>query len=129
MTELENQESEVRFQARGPQFVQIPHIVDEIGLDVYEFRLYAHFVKVAGSHSDCWVSNSKLAKRLKISDKKIRETKKKITEPRSELSGRALVHITKRYKDKDRKERDTDLVEIIDITKTLRVRSLRQSQD
>lgn len=111
----DNTESEVRFQARGPQFMQIPHLVDEIGLDVYEFRIYAHFVKVAGSDSDCWVSNSKLSARLKISDKKIRELKKKLTEPRPELGGRALVQITKRYKDKEKKERDTDLVEIVNI--------------
>ncbi len=48
----------------------IPSLLDDYGLDPYEFRVYARLTRRAGNHGQCWESISNIAKACKMSDRK-----------------------------------------------------------
>jgi hypothetical protein len=48
-------------------FTMIPHIVDDMGLDPYAYRLYGHLRRVAGENGACWQSTDTLAEHCKMS--------------------------------------------------------------
>lgn len=56
-------------------FIMIPNLIDDIGLSVYAFRLYAHLKRVAGDNGTCWQSGETLAKSCAMSTGKISECK------------------------------------------------------
>ena len=56
-------------------FTQIPNMVDDMDLDPYAFRLYAHLRRVIGSGGACWQSTNTLSEKCKMSVGKISESK------------------------------------------------------
>jgi len=42
-------------------WIQLPNMIDDSNLDVYEFRLYAHYKRVAGDNGKCWQSKAAVA--------------------------------------------------------------------
>jgi len=48
-------------------FFMIPNKIEELGLSVYAFRLYAHYKRVTGESGDCWQSSTTLAKSCNMS--------------------------------------------------------------
>jgi hypothetical protein len=55
---------------------ELPNLVDDIGLSVYAFRLYAHFKRVCGSSNGvCFQGSSTIAKHCKMSVGKVSESK------------------------------------------------------
>lgn len=48
-------------------FTVVPNLVDEIGVSVYGYRLYAHLKRVAGEDGSCWQSTRTLAAGCKMS--------------------------------------------------------------
>jgi len=42
-------------------YTMIPNLIDDLGMDVYCFRLYAHLRRVAGEFGACWQSTETLS--------------------------------------------------------------------
>ena len=63
-------------------------MVDDIGLDVYEYRLLGHITRVAGIDSTCWQSIATIAEACKFS-------KGKVTEARNSLEKLGLIHVVR----------------------------------
>lgn len=55
--------------------IELPLLVDDLDLDVYEFRLYAHLKRVAADEGSCWQSARTLAKVCKMSASQISKAK------------------------------------------------------
>ena len=54
-------------------WMQLPNMIDDSDLDVYEFRLYAHYKRVAGDDGKCWQSKATVATLCGISAGKASE--------------------------------------------------------
>ena len=71
-------------------FTMLPNLVDELDLDPYAYRLYAHVRRVAGEAGGaCWQSTVTLAQRCRMSRGKVVEAKRV-------LVALGLIHIDKR---------------------------------
>lgn len=70
-------------------FTMIPNIVDDLGLDCYAFRLYAHLRRVAGEHGECWQSTRTLAAHCRMSTGRVSAAK-------SALADAGLIRIEER---------------------------------
>jgi len=56
---------------------EIPNLIDDMGLDVYEARLYLHYKRVCGAKGGtCWQSVRTTAKACKMSKGKVTGTRK-----------------------------------------------------
>jgi hypothetical protein len=93
---------------------ELPNIIFKLGLTPHEFALYCVYKQIAGDRGCCFRRGKNLAKETGISERLLREVKKKLCAPRFELDGLSLITITPRFKP-GTKERDTDLVTINDI--------------
>lgn len=85
---------------------ELPNIVDDMGLSVQAFRLYAHIKRVAGAQDDgrCWQSTKTLAVSCKMSTGKVVEAKQ-------ELVKHDLITLVRG----DQKKSETDNIYINDI--------------
>jgi hypothetical protein len=92
---------------------EMPNIIDELELDLYEFRLYNKYKRIAGDQGMCIKSSRNLAAECKMSVRKLQQVKKSLAEPRELLGGKPLIKITERKTKSG--DPDTDLVEIVDI--------------
>ena len=93
---------------------EIPNIItDLLRLNVYQKAVYFEYKRMAGDAGSCYKSNKKIAYDLDISVRKLQYTKQELAEPWNQLNGKPLIKITERKTEKG--DRDTDLVEIIDI--------------
>jgi len=92
---------------------ELPNIVDEMGLDPYEYRVYGHYKRIAGDSGDCFRSNTRLAKECGMGLTKFKQVKARLAEPFEVLGGKPLIEVTSRMTDKG--DPDTDWVTIIDI--------------
>lgn len=62
-------------------FAIIPHIVDDMGLSVWAYRLYGHFRRVAGEDGGaCWQSTRTLAEACKMSTGQVAKAKLELVE-------------------------------------------------
>ena len=59
-------------------FIQIPNMIDDSELTVYEFRLYVHLKRVAGDEGKCYQSTQTLAKACKMSTAAVSRAKKSL---------------------------------------------------
>lgn len=85
---------------------EIPNVIFDLKLDVYEFVLYSHLKQIAGDRGMCFQSNTTLAERIGCGITKLKEAK-------TSLQERGLITITKRTNPNGG---DTsDLIEIVDI--------------
>lgn len=57
---------------------EIPNSIDDAGLSVYAFRLYAHLKRVAGDSGKCWQSTATLAESCNMSGGMISKAKKEL---------------------------------------------------
>jgi hypothetical protein len=92
---------------------EIPNILFDLDLDIYEFRVYLQLKKIAGDQSSCFQSIPTLAKACGMSEKKVREAKARLSQPFEKLNGLSLIRIQKRFKTD--KEKDTDIITINNI--------------
>lgn len=72
---------------------EIPNIVLDIGLTIYEKILYLELKRIAGDSGKCFMSNSNLAKKCGMSARHLIRCKKSLSVPRKELNGKALIVI------------------------------------
>ena len=85
---------------------EIPNIVFEMKLDIYELSTYCHLKRTAGDKRSCWKSTKTLCEEIGISLPKLIEVKKS-------LVSRGLIRIEKRKHENGGSL--TDLVTIIDV--------------
>lgn len=64
----------------GKYFFQVPNLIDDFGLSVYAFRLYAHLKRVAGEDGACWQSARTLSKNCKMGLGSITNAKNELIE-------------------------------------------------
>lgn len=84
---------------------EIPNVVDDMDLNVYEFRLYVHLKRVTGANGGlCWQSTRTLADACKMSTFMVSSAKKG-------LEKKKLIKISRANKQLG----DTDKITIIDI--------------
>ena len=62
-------------EAERSHFTMIPNIVDDMDLDPFAFRLYAHFRRVAGENGRCWQGTNTLAVACHMSAGQVSESK------------------------------------------------------
>jgi hypothetical protein len=89
---------------------EIPNIVFDLGLSVYALAVYAKLKKIAGDGGYCSYGIPRLAEDLKISEKKVRESKKELSKPFKLLNNLPLIKVTKRKSKK--RVNQTDVVTI-----------------
>lgn len=75
----------------------IENIIEEIGLSVYEYRVYCALKFIAGKKRSISVSNKEMAERCKVGLSKYKEVKKRLSQPYAKLGGRSLIQITPQY--------------------------------
>ena len=111
---MENQEFQVREQNSLHKYrTELPNIIEELGLDPYAFRLYAHYKKVAGDGGSCYESKSTLEENLKMSPTTIKDRNRVLSQPFDMLDGKPLIIVKKR---RGSKNQDLPvLIEIVDI--------------
>lgn len=85
---------------------ELPNIIFEMGLDVYEFTTYAHLKRAAGDRGGCWKSSRTLCKEIGISHPKFIEIKKS-------LQSKNLIRIEKRVHEHGGAM--TDYITIVDL--------------
>lgn len=83
---------------------EIPNTVDDMGLSVYAFRLYAHLKRVAGDGGRCFQGRRKLAEHCGMSSGMITNAKRELVE-------RGLIEIAPG----DSKTSTSDTITIVDI--------------
>lgn len=98
--------------------IEIPNLIDDMDLDVYEFRLYVHLKRVAGQEGACWQSTRTLSKVCKMSVGKISDAKKTLAE-------KGLIELQHRKSEQG----ETDYITIIDVWPQNFARYSRCSQD
>ncbi len=72
-------------------FSMIPHIVDDLALTPYAFRLYVHLCRVVGNDGKCWQSTDTLAAACHISTGAIVKAKRELV--RTKIDGKPLIVI------------------------------------
>lgn len=92
--------------------IEIPNLIDELELDVYEFRLYSKLKRVAGDSGTCFQSIKTLADGTKISERKVQQCLDSLSKGKNKL-GIKLIKIN--YRKKSDGSNDTSLITIIDI--------------
>lgn len=93
MSENDNQSAEAE-SSRQPRryFAMIPHMVDDLPLSVYAYRLYGHIVRRAGQDGACFEGIRKMARCIGCSPQTIVEAKR-------ELQRWSLIIIERRHTD------------------------------
>lgn len=92
---------------------EIPNIIYELGLSVYDRDLYCYLKRVAGDKGSCWQSKATIAAKLKMSPRKLQSCKKNLSIKRKELGGLSLISCHPR-RDKHGSQ-DTDYIVVKDI--------------
>jgi hypothetical protein len=73
------QEQQIVDECPISHFSMIPHVIDDMGLSPYEYRLYGHLKRVTGENGGkCWKSTDTLAKQCKMAAGTISKAKKKL---------------------------------------------------
>lgn len=83
---------------------EIPNMIDDSGLNVYEFRLYVHLKRVAGTEGKCWQGTRTLAEKCGMSLASVSAAK-------ASLAEKGLIVIAKGNAAKS----ESDTITIVDI--------------
>lgn len=83
---------------------EIPNIVMDMELSLYEFKLYCHLKRVAGGEGECFQSTKTMAKLCGMSYGKISESKRGLAE-----RGLIVIH------ERNREQGETDVITIVDL--------------
>lgn len=59
-------------------FLQVPNIIDELGLTAAAVRLYVHFRKVAGEDGVCWTSYKTKSKICRLDVRTVQKAEKEL---------------------------------------------------
>jgi len=81
--------SKDQYHDEGPArkyWTQLPNMIDDSDLDVYEFRLYVHLKRVAGDSGRCWQNTQTLASHCQMSAGKVSQAKRA-------LASRGMIRI------------------------------------
>lgn len=106
---ISDDNSQVEFQDNSSLHLyrtELPNIIFELNLDVYEFKAYCVMKRIAGDRGSCFKSNANLILEIGCKKTKLKEIKKS-------LEDIGLITITKR-KNSDGGD-SPDLIEIVDI--------------
>lgn len=91
---------------------EIPNCVDEIGLDPYEYRVYAHIKKITGDTGQCWKSIPHMAEDLQMGETKLRDCLNNLIDGKNKYKLKLLEKIKRKKADgRD----DTCIYNVIDI--------------
>lgn len=93
-------------------FTMIPHLIDDLGLDVYQFRVYCAIKRAAGSQGNCMKSYPNLAKQCGISERKLIQTVNELCEINQ------IVHkslISRQRRKKENGDSDTCILIVNDV--------------
>ena len=74
---IEEREDEIKSEVRA-YFSIIPHVVDDLPLSVFAYRLYGHIVRRAGEHGVCFESVRNMAEHCMVSIGTIVRAKKEL---------------------------------------------------
>lgn len=88
---------------------EIPNIIFEMGLTVYEFSTYCHLKRTAGDRGECWKSSKILCEEIGVSLPKLIEIKRSLSE-------KGLIKVEKRFHEDGGNA--TDLITIVDVHTT-----------
>lgn len=93
-------------------FTMIPHLIDDLGLDVYQYRIYCAIKRAAGETGVCTKSIKTLAKETGISRRKVQYTIDQllITNP---IVHKSLIKIKKRSTEHG--DSDTNIITVVDV--------------
>ncbi len=94
-------------------FAMTPHIIDDLGLDPYAYRLYGHIKRVCGEHGYCNQSNTTMANACGMSRPKLIQSKQELAKTRDLLSGLSVLQIEKRKTDLG--DDDTDWITMVNL--------------
>lgn len=94
---------------------EIPNIVDDMGLDPIQFRVYCKLKRIAGDAGKCWKCLKKLAAECAISERKLRDVLKHLSCPFSILGQLPLIKIMARKKQDG--SRDSSVISMVNIWK------------
>lgn len=95
-------------------FTMIPHIIDDLGLDVYQHRVYCAIKRAAGENGVCTKSILNLSKETKIGATKLRETIASLCEIHPVMNKPLIKKKERMSKDEDN---DTNLITVVDVWK------------
>jgi hypothetical protein len=95
-------------------FTMIPHIIDDLGLDVYQHRVYCAIKRAAGENGVCTKSISSLSKETRIGATKLRETIASLCEINQVMNKPLIKKKERLSKDEDS---DTNLITVVDVWK------------
>jgi hypothetical protein len=90
----------------------IPHLIDDLGLDVYEYRVYGAIKRAAGEKGECKKSILTLHKETKIGTTKIKETISNLCKVNPIIKKPLL---TKKNRLSEHGDKDTNIVFVNDI--------------
>lgn len=75
-------------------FAAIPRIVFTLGLNPYEFTLYAYLKDTARENGACWKSRATIAKESGMSSGMVTKARQALEKPRPELGGLPLITVS-----------------------------------
>lgn len=75
-------------------FAAIPRIVFRMGLNPFEFTLYAYLKDTAGESGSCWKSRATIAKESGMSSGMVTKARLALETPRAVLGGAPLITVT-----------------------------------
>ena len=85
-------------------FHQLPNLVDDLGLDPYEYRLYGHMMRIIGREGACWKGSPAIAEQCGMSLGKVSQVKRQLAE-------RGLIRVERRNTDNG----EADWITVVDI--------------
>lgn len=112
---MSEQNQTIKADLSEPKFYsRIPHLADD-ELDLYEYRLYGHYRRVANENGACTEKNSTTAEKCGMSVSKLKTTRKS-------LAAKGYIKLDDKRKKLGTNEPDTVLVEIAPIWERNNVR-------
>jgi len=111
-------------------FLMLPYLIDDLGLDVYEYRVYGAIKRAAGEDGQCTKSLDKIALNIKISRSKLKYVINSLCEIHPMIGKPLLI---KKNRVSDHGDKDTNIIVVNDVwnenTKVFKKQSGRSCGD
>lgn len=95
-------------------FTSLPHLIEDLDLDVYQFRVYAAIKRATGENGICTKSISTLAKQTKLSTRKVQSTIAELCEINPIIKKPLIKKTTRKSEHGDS---DTNIITVTDVWK------------
>ncbi|MET0622665.1 MAG: helix-turn-helix domain-containing protein [Pyrinomonadaceae bacterium] len=82
--------------------MEIPNLIDDLGLSPQAFRLFCRIRRVAGQDGICYQATKTLATACRMSTGTVSAAKRELLTPRAELGGKALITVSRHGRGSDR---------------------------